>query len=308
MKKALKVIGILLLVVVIGLWIALVVVGGRTIKTAVNTAGPKVLKVPVTLADAEFRPFSGLIRLEGLHIGNPEGFKSDGIFDLGSIRVELEPRSLLSDTIHIKTIFIDKPQVTYELALGKSNVGALIEALEGEPKAEEPKSDEKPAPAEPQDEAKPKVKVIIDEIVIEGGRLTLASTLTGGTGAPIPLPKITLRDIGKEEQGTTVGEVFKKILGAIGGAATSSVGAIGDALKGGGEAVVDAGKAVGGATADAAKAVGEGTVDAAKAVGEGAADAAKAVGEGAGNLIKGAGNLITAPFSGSEKPAEEKKP
>ncbi|OGV78282.1 MAG: hypothetical protein A2340_08690 [Lentisphaerae bacterium RIFOXYB12_FULL_60_10] len=304
MKKTLKVIGIILIVIVVVLWIALVMLGGRTIKAVVNTAGPAFMKVPVTLADAEFRPFRGLIHLQGLHVGNPEGFKSDGVFDLGGIRIQLDPGSLLTDTIHIESIRIDDPVITYDLAFGKSNLGVLLKQLES---------------ASTSDAGKPAAssgkKVIIDELIISGARLRLSSTLIGGAGAPIPLPVIVLRDIGKEKDGATIAEVIAGIVRAIVNVVTQVVTGLGGFIKDGVIMVGDAGAAalgtvgkVGSAAVGAVGAVGGAAVDAVGTVGGAAVDTAsgavKAVGEGAGNLIKGAGNLLSRPFK-SDAPTNE---
>jgi uncharacterized protein involved in outer membrane biogenesis len=62
--------------------------------------------VPVTLEQATFRPWSGKIGLKNLHVGNPKGFNTPGVFDLGQVDVELDVRSLLRDTIVIRRIAV----------------------------------------------------------------------------------------------------------------------------------------------------------------------------------------------------------
>lgn len=301
MKKALKVLVIVLVVLIAIVWIAVVVAGGKTIELAVNQGGPAILNVPVTLEEAEFRPLRGLVRLQGLHIGNPEGFKSDGLFDLYGMRIKLDPASLLTDTIHIEAIQIDEPHITYELALGQSNIGALLKHLEGDTEEEAEDTEE---PAEKKDE-KPGKKVIIDKIVIAGARVKVASTLTAGVGASIPLGTITVTDIGKEKGGTTFAEAVRKVFGALGGAVKSAVvgvgGAVGDAASAVGEAGVGAAKAVGEAGVETAKAVG----DAGAAAVDTATDAAKAVGQEATDLVKGVGDILGKPFKKDEEKKDE---
>lgn len=322
--KILKRLILILVIILIGLVFFLRYFGGATIKQAVNTGGPMVLGVPVSLQDAKLRPLAGHIHLAGLHVGNPEGFKTDGIFDLGSIDVELDMRSLMGDTIRITKIEIKDPKITMERGLTKSNLGALLEKLEGDAKAE-PKKKESSAEqaAKTQEGGK---KVIIDEISISGAQLNLSVTGMQGLAAPLPLPPLTLRDLGKESDGTSFTQVITDVVKAILGSATQvAVGAgklVGEGAKavgagaaavGGvavdgaaavGGAAVDGAAAVGGAAVDGAAAVGGVAVDGAKAVGGAAAAAGGAVIGGAGSVVKGIGGLFT---GGDEKKADEPK-
>ena len=235
---------------------------GRIVKTAVNEVGPSVMKVPVSLADADFRLLRGKLALEGLVIGNPEGFKSEKMFSLGKVAVDIEPASVAGDTIHIRRIHIDAPEITYEVGLGGSNIGALTDLLEGGKKDEK-----KPEPEEPAPEPRTKKKVVIDEVLVENGKVTLSANFLGGAGIPLPLPTISLKDVGKEKGGTSPAEaitsIFKAILGSVVKVVTESGKLVG---KGAG-AVVDGAEAVGGAAVEGVEAVGGAAVDAVKGVG-----------------------------------------
>jgi hypothetical protein len=287
MKKLIKIlVGIIVVLVILAIplliWLDAVVV-----KTF-NTAVPVALGVPATLQKANFRPMRGKASLQGIHIGNPEGYKTDGILDLASVSVRLDPASFFSDTILINEIAIDGLVVTYEKGLLNSNLGTLIDSLSsGE---EEPKEDD--AKKEKAGEEKPGKKVIIKKLTIADSKMkfsiTGAAALTGGGGIPIPLPSITLTDLGKEKEGITVVEAIQHVLKAIAGATGTAiagsgrligqgVGAVGDGAKALGEGTVDAGKAVVGGTVDAGKAVVGGVGDAGKAVVGGVGDALHAV-------------------------------
>ena len=126
------------------------------------------------------------------------------------------------------------------------------------------------AAGNPDEQAAPDRKVVIEQVVITGGRMNVsvtgAAALTGGGYLPIPLPTITLSDVGKEKEGVTLVEAIRYVLVAI--AKTT-----GTALAGSAKLLGHGAEAVG----DGAWAVGEGTVDAGKAVVEGAGDALKAI-------------------------------
>ena len=265
MKKLVKIAGGLVVVLLL-LFAALELSLDQVVLKGVNAAAPAALGVPVTLQDASISLLRGKAALQGLHIGNPAGFKTDGLFDLGSIAVDIDNSTLLSDTVVIREIAIDGLALTYEKGLLDSNLGALIEQLSAGAEQEAPEAGEAGEPAEPQDAGdKPAKKVVIEKLSITGSRMnfsiTGAAALTGGGAIPLPLPPITLTDLGKEKDGVTLVEAIQEVLQAIAGAAgTAIAGAgnlVGDAGKAVGDGAVEAGKAVGGAALDAGKAVGD---------------------------------------------------
>lgn len=251
---------------------------GAIIKTAVEQAGPKLAGVPMKLDHARVRLLTGDVSLEGFELGNPEGFKTDRAISVGKIVVDVSMRSLLSDTIVIRKIQVSAPEITYELGLGKSNIGRILDQMSGpESEAKAPAAEEQKAPEKTAQGGK---KVIIEDFLIEDGKVKLSATLTQGVAAPIPLPTVHLTDIGKESDGKGASplEVIRKIMGAV-------VSAVTDVATGSVKAVGDGVKAVG----SGAKAVGQGAVD---AVGKGAGSAAEAVGAGAGKLVNGVKGLF----------------
>lgn len=127
--KKMKKVALISVAVVLVLLVALVLSLGQIIKTAVNTAGSKLAGVPVHLEKVTLNPLSGLIHLKGLVIGNPAGFNTPSAMELGDFRIDLTMSSLLSDTIVIKEILINAPQITYEKSLKSSNLSTLQQNL-----------------------------------------------------------------------------------------------------------------------------------------------------------------------------------
>ncbi len=269
MKKIIKIAGLVLVIVIVALVAGMVLVGGSMVKGGINTFGPTVLGVPVTLQDASFKPFSGKIQLTKLHVGNPEGFKTPGLFDLGNMDIELDSKSLFSDTILIHKIVITAPEITYEKGLLSSNFSKLLEHLQGG----EPAKDKKEPAKAGQDKVK---KVIIEELIVSDPKLKLSVTAAGGHAIPIALGQVELKDIGKEHGGVTFSDAMKIILSIV-------TGNIENAVAGAGQLV------------------GSGV----KAVGEGAAAVGGAVVGGASSAVKGIGNLIGVGRKSQEKSATE---
>ena len=215
-KKLLVVLGILAALAVVAL-VILYLSLGRIVKAGIETVGSKATQCHITVDSVSLAPLRGKLRIHGLVVGNPEGFKSDSAFKLGDISVSLKPGSFFSDTIVIEDVTVDKPQFTYEIAVGKTNIGQIlhnVEAISGP--AAEKKPEEKTAP--PPDESGKSVE--LDHLLVDKGSVRLSATILQGKAVTIPLTRIEIRDIGKKKgrkQSPTevVAEVLKKILGSV---------------------------------------------------------------------------------------------
>ncbi len=287
-------VGVVILLVV--LLLALVLFAGHIVKTAVNTAGPKALGVPITLKNVRVNILNGRFGLDELVIGNPEGFKTPEAIRVHEVSVDVKMASLFSRVLVVDRIYVGGPEITYEIGLKGSNIGAIQDkTATATPAAKQPEPADQPATpskGQPQPEDKSAKKVRIDDFLIENGKINVSAIGMAGHDVTVPLPAIHLTDIGKESEGATFPEVLAKVFGALGGAvsgaASSIVGGVGTIGKGAVDLGVDSGKAA----LDTGKAVGAGAVDAGKAVGAGAVDAGKAVGKGASKAVESVGGLF----------------
>jgi len=195
-----------------------------------------------------------VIELRGLKVGNPEGYQTEAAVKVGAVRIGIDPLSVFSDTIHVRHVFVDAAEAWYEMGVPSSNIGKLqknIDTFVGAPKA---KAETKPD--------KPGKKVVIDDLQILNTCVHVGVKGIGGGALPIPVPDIRQKDLGKEGDGKSIGQMTAEILASV-------LGGVTDAAAGAGKAVGDAGKAVGGAALDAGKSVGGAALDAGKAVGSG---------------------------------------
>ncbi|PXA02987.1 hypothetical protein DDZ13_14465 [Coraliomargarita sinensis] len=174
------------------------------VKKGVETIGPKVTQTSVTLDSVNLSPFTGSGTLKGLYVGNPEGFKSENIFELGQIDIQVDTGTVFSDKIIIDKIHIRQPGISYEKTLTSSNVKELqenIEAFTG------PKDD---ASAEPETGAKK--QVVIRKLIIEEGTIYVGAL---GVGQTVKLPMIEMNDIGEDGNQMTMAEAIDMILGKV---------------------------------------------------------------------------------------------
>ncbi len=184
---------------------------GTLITNAVTTAGPEILQAQVELKKTVIDAGSGKGSLQGLVIGNPQGFETESLFKMDEVKVALDVDSITSDTIVIKEISVQAPEVTYELGGSGSNIDALQKNVDTFVKkyADSSKTREKSAPQ------KDGVKLVIDHVYIKGGQVNVSASFLGGKSMTVPLPEIHLKDLGKEEKGTSPGEVVKEIIAAL---------------------------------------------------------------------------------------------
>ncbi|MEJ2689048.1 MAG: hypothetical protein P8130_03705 [Deltaproteobacteria bacterium] len=207
MKKVLIGIGVLLVIAAVA--ITLVVENlGTLIKKGIETAGPAILQAEVKVDKVAISLSSGSGELDGFMVGNPAGFTTPYAFDMDRIKIQLDPKSLTTDTVHIKQILIEGPRINYEGAIGKSNLNQLQANAEAYI-AKRGGSKEKVAK-----KGKPGKTVIIDSLKITGGEASLSMNLLQGKKVTVPLPVIEMKDIGKEQE-TSFAGVLKAVLAEV---------------------------------------------------------------------------------------------
>jgi hypothetical protein len=215
----------------------------KGVKSGVETFGPRVTQTPVYLDTVNLSVFSGSGTLQGLRVGNPEGYKSENIFALGQIDMKVDTGSLLSDTIIIDHVIIQKPEISSEKRLTSSNLKQLLENIESFTGPAEPG-------AEVAADSGPKKNVVIKKLIIEDGTIYVGAL---GIGQTVPLPRIEMENIGEGSDDVTIAEsiklvineVFKSIGPAIAGAAELSGAAVNAIKTQGLEKVGEASKKVG---------------------------------------------------------------
>lgn len=202
MKKLLKIFAVLVLLGVI----ALVAIGfflGPIVKKGVNTVGPRITGTRVELDDAKISPLTGGGTLAGLFVGNPEGW-SEKAFYLGTVRASIQPASLLSDYIVVNEVYIDSPEFVYERRLlGGNNIDALLKQIEtntGGGQTPPTTTGEKPG--------KP-LKFAVKSFRLQNAKMSL---IAGGQTITVPLPPLTITNLGVAEGGITADQVATKVL------------------------------------------------------------------------------------------------
>lgn len=260
------------------------------VRQMVHIYGSQVVGTDVNIGRIDISLKDGRGSVSDITVGNPNGYSKDLIIDLGTVSVKVDVESVKKAIMEtakksgpkVKTIVIDevrvsKPQVTYELMnLNRNNANDVMANIKKNTASSAKKEEPKPA-----DKDAVQYNVAVKKVVVEDGTATVAAGLLGvSKSLSVPLPTVTINNVGTEKQGVTIGaglarlfqEILKNTVNSVAKVDLSELlGNVGDLANG----AVDAAKGAAGAATDAAG----------KAVG-GAADAVSGVASGIGGLFK----------------------
>jgi hypothetical protein len=205
MKKLFKILVILVLVLVVAGLLAVHFFLDGAITKGFNSVGPTITKTDTRLDGVSLSIFSGSGKMKGLFIGNPEGYKGAAM-QVASSSFAVQPGSLLSDKVVVKSVRIEGPELTLETDLKSINLKKLLNNIQ---EATGSSGKEPPKEASKEASAKANKKLQVDEFVITGTKLhvSLNAPVIGQKSATVPVPDITLPPLGKGPEGVTVAEV-----------------------------------------------------------------------------------------------------
>lgn len=207
MKKILIAVGLGGLILISILYLGGTYFLGSMVKAGVNSFGPRLTQTRVELAGAEISPLTGSGTLKGLTVGNPAGWSDRPAFALGQVHVNVQPFSIFGDHIVINEISINEPVFNYETKIVASNIKDLLKnigqfAKNGGREAET--KDGKP------------IKFVVKKFRLTNAKATLG---VGAAAIPVPLPPISLDNLGVAAGGITpdqlAGEIMTSVLGSI---------------------------------------------------------------------------------------------
>ncbi len=256
MKKIKKILLIVVIALVVLVVVAVLAVGlflDKAVKAGVETVGPTLTKTDVKLAGVSLSLLSGGGKINGLVIGNPEGFKTPSAITVGSASLAIQPSTILADKVVIKSINVQAPEVTFETDLRANNLSKILANLQ-----EATGGKDTNAPPQTPAEKKASKKLQVNEFIVSGGKVNVSLTVLGGKSATIALPDIRMADLGTGPDGITAAELSKRVLTEIINAATKvAASAATDLAKGATDLTKDLNKTAAGATEKATKSLGD---------------------------------------------------
>jgi hypothetical protein len=234
MKKIVKVaakilLGLVLLLAVLllahPLWLA------PAARSVANSVVPGITKTEFNLGNLALNAYSGNFSVGDVLLGNPEGYDERVALKVGEVKVVADMGTVADDVIVLKEVSVKDVFLSYVYNGGVDNftqisknassgdaqrdVSAQKQEAEGKALAEK-KADAKTSGGS---EKKSK-KVIIDRLSLSGITVKLGPV-------PLPVPPITLTDIGRKSNGVTLAELGSQLFNAI----MNGVGSAKDGLK-----------------------------------------------------------------------------
>lgn len=192
--KALKIIGIILVVFVV----AVVGLGywgisrfDNLIKTGVEQVASEMTGAPVTIENIEtsFREVRG--EVTGFVIGNPAGFNTDHAFSLGKVAVQLNPNGIGDNLFTIKEILIDGAKIIYEEQnLTGSNLKTISDNIQNKISSTGGNNEI----TEDQNSSSPEIRFIVESFTFSNAEVQLVSAEYGEK--TLSIPSISATDIG----------------------------------------------------------------------------------------------------------------
>jgi len=207
---------------------------GTIVKTGMETVGPKITQVSIKVDAVNLSLLTGSARVKGLVVGNPEGYKTPQAISVGSAAVGVNPFSVLSDKIVVRSVRVEAAEITFEGGLGGNNLSKIMQNVNAGSKSGGPASTNTTARAGNE----PGRKIEVDDFLITGAMVHVNLTGMSGKEMTLPLPDIHLTNLGKGNAGITATDLTRRVLGAITTATIKVVGsATTDFGKGSGKAV-----------------------------------------------------------------------
>lgn len=206
---------------------------GAIIVKGIEKVGPSLTQTTVNLDSVDLQLFKGSARIEGFVVGNPKGFKAVNVFNLKNVVVDIEPKTILEDTVVINRVVIDSPVLTYEKLGKKANIDQLLKNVNASLARQKKKGATGDEVAQTEKKGAGK-KLIVDDFTIRNATL-MVSILPGSTPVEIKLADIHLTGLGRKQQGLTPAEIVSEIItvmtGTVSRGITQNIGKLGDVTK-----------------------------------------------------------------------------
>jgi len=193
MKPVFQVLFGLIAIATIGALILSVSVDGM-VKSNIESTTSQMLETSVEVNDVAISILDGSGNIAGVTIHNPEGFSDNPAVKLQQISMKVNLYSLLSDTVIVEEIHIQKPNLYYEQKASGSNLNALTDKLSDSPSSG--------------------TSLIVDYLLVENGRIRLTAEIGEENTVRGDFSKIEIEGIGRSGN-NTMEQTIKQILEPI---------------------------------------------------------------------------------------------
>ncbi|MEX1035146.1 MAG: hypothetical protein WDZ54_04275 [Sneathiella sp.] len=181
---------------------------GSVITSTIEKYGSAMTQTAVTLTEADFSPTTGEATLVNLKVESPVPFVSQPSLLAPRIDIQIDPHSIGKETVIIKRLKIEAPEITYEITKSSDNLRTIRERIEDAVAAE------KSGPFPPDRKGPVKRFIINDLYIINGVVIVQAENLTGNRETAL-LEDLHLENLGQEENGLEPAALIERIYTSI---------------------------------------------------------------------------------------------
>ena len=179
-------------------------------KLGIQAGASHALGVDSTIASVNISILTGKLRIEGLNIANPQGFKTDHLMHSGKFELKMAPMSIFSDTVEINKFELDGLDLIIEQQLSGSNISVISDNLSRF------ESDSQSDPAAQDKEAGKKVKIETITIRNVKAHFYLLPGLEAVGPLTVEVPVIELTEVTSDNaKGVVVAELIRRVIPAI---------------------------------------------------------------------------------------------
>lgn len=194
--KFIKIISLIVLLVLIAGGAFLYMNFGDISKRAVEKVASNALNVSVRISKLDLSLSEKSVTVSGIRIANPRGYKSTHAVEVGAVSISLVEVPENFNIIKFKLVDVKDVLVNLEVKQKTTNLTDLKNGMS--------KSGSESSSSN--------TKVTLNKFHINQSRLNPSITLIGGDLGSVKIPPVTLRGIGKKENGVLAEEAIKQII------------------------------------------------------------------------------------------------
>lgn len=148
------------------------------VKSNIEETTSELMETSVDVDDVSISILDGSGTIDGITIHNPEEFDDKPAVKLQQISLKMKLSSLFSDTVIIKEIRIQKPELYFEQKATGNNFDALTDNMEASSSSDS--------------------NVIIEYLLVENGQITLTANVGEEQSVAAEFSQIEIEGIGRD--------------------------------------------------------------------------------------------------------------
>ncbi len=165
------------------------------VQSSLESTTAEVLNTSVDVEDVSISLLNGSGTITGFTIHNPEGFSDKPAAKMQEISIKMKVSSLLSDTVIVDEVRIQKPELYYEQKATGNNFDALTGSMGGSSSSD--------------------TNLIVDYLLVENGQIALTADIGSEKSVMAEFSKIELEGIGRNSSNAmeqTIQQILKPVL------------------------------------------------------------------------------------------------